>query len=143
MNFHYFHTARGAIAIRSQAERRDYRRLAWRAALIVFAFLASAFFMAPAAKAEVVQYDQKLAQDRMVLIQLIYRTSDCMHTAAKAGLAAGMSRREHLEAFAASSCGPAIRDFMVTRVGMTPRDSERAVNAMAADAVKDVLSWGR
>lgn len=142
MNFHYFHTARGAIAIRSHEPPRAPRRTLRFAILLGVVALLLAF-LPKAASAQDVQYDAQLAKDRMVLIQLIYRTSDCMHTAAKAGLAAGMTRRDHLESFAASSCGPGIRDFLVSRVGMSLRDAERSVNAMAADAVKDVLSWGR
>ena len=139
----YFTTARGAIAIRTEAQQPRKLRRAIRATAFVVAFILGAFFMAPKAHAGPITYDPQLAADRLMLVQLIQRTSLCMNVAAKAGLHEGMKLREHLESFAASACGPAIRSFLITRVGMSARDAEGSVNALAADAVADVLIWGR
>jgi hypothetical protein len=145
MNFHYFHTARGAIAIRSHAPSQEHpgliRACLWR--LLILGLGALLVSLVPPAKAQPITYDKDLAGDRLLLVQHIQRTSKCMHTAAVAGLREGMKRREHLESFTASVCGLPIRNFLISRVGMDVKDAERSVNAMAADAVKDVLSWGR
>lgn len=141
MKLHYFHTARGAIAIRSYDEAKPRSAKGLIRAILLGSLVTMALLWAQQAHAQE-SYNPQLAAERREAIRSVIVTRKCMFDSSQALIRQGVRKREALEAFAVAACGARMRTFLVGVVKWPQEDAETLIKAFAAREVDSSLSWG-
>lgn len=94
-----------------------------------------------AAQAQSAPYDQRLADQRDIILQLMFRTDTCLRQTTGAFLRAGRTGRDDVTQAAIGLCGRSLYGFL-TRAGWKEADAMTVILAMADKQYDDAVAWG-